>query len=202
MNDIENILCFRYREIRELIIKLAVDENSGLSNNPSITTLKAALFLIFYNLIESVMYTIYEVLFDEISINCSRFSKLSPSVQQQYKKYDKKNCIAEDDLLALSLEDYLRKVTLFSGNLDARAIRTLLHDWGIEADFHVKEEERLRDIREYRNTLAHGERAFKEIGRNYTMRDMRKYSRTLYQYLNSLVQTIKPYIEEKRYMVG
>ena len=201
MDRLEKLFRARYSEIKELVDKLSKDENNPLSTNPTITTLKATLFLLYYNLIESIVYATFEAIFDEVLTNCQSFSSLSPCVQKQYKKYDKENNIPETELLRLDLKQYSGRVTLFSGNLDARSIRKLFHDWGINSDFHAAGEEKLLDIKSYRNALAHGERAFKEVGRNYTMRDMNEYSQVLYTYMSSLLLNVRYFLDNKQYLV-
>lgn len=200
MNNLRSLLDSRYSEIRELIERLCSDEKQSLGYNSTIPTLKATLFLLYYNLIESIIYSTFEMLFDEVSTNCSDFLHLAKPVQKQFKKYDRENRISEKDLLQLDLSRYSGKVTLFSGNLDARAIRTLLHNWGIAEDFHAPSEEKLRDIRQYRNTLAHGERAFKDVGKGYSVREMEQYGDVVYNYLQQLVDIINIYFNKKQYI--
>lgn len=200
MNDVEMILQSRNEEICELLEELIQAENATLTLKTSIATIKASLFLLLYNLIESVIYAFFELLFDEIRNNCPGFRDLIDDVQKQYKKYDKDNNIDENRLVQLSLEEYSGRITLFSGNVDARSIRSLLSNWGVNGDFHVDKEEKLRDIKEYRNSLAHGERAFKEIGRNFTMSEMQKYNLAVYNYLFELVKILKIYIQNKLYV--
>jgi len=200
MDGLNKLFQARYSEITELVDKLSEDEYGSLSTNPTITTLKATLFLLYYNLIESIVYAVFETVFDEIYTNCQDFSLLSPYIQRQYQKYNKENNIPEAELLQLSLKQYSGRVTLFSGNLDARSIRKLFHDWGIVSNFHATGEEKLLDIKSYRNALAHGERAFKEVGRNYTMRDMNEYNQVLYTYLSSLLLNVRYFFENKQYL--
>lgn len=200
MNDIDEILSSRYKEICELIEELLIEEKVSIQTKPTLATRKASLFLLFYNLIESVIFTSFELLFDEICCNCSDYSLLTTEVQLQYKKYDKNNTLNPNDLITLSLQKYERQITLFSGNLDARSIRKLLSAWGINTNFHVDKEEKIRDIKEFRNTLAHGEKAFKEIGRNYTTQELCEYCTVLYSYLSTVVDCFRDYIQHRKYM--
>lgn len=200
MDSLDKLFQARYSEITELVDRLSEDENSPLSTNPTITTLKATLFLLYYNLIESIVYTVFETIFDEIYTNCQDFSLLSPNIQRQYQKYNKESNVPDAELLQLSLKQYSGRVTLFSGNLDARSIRKLFHDWGIVSDFHTIGEEKLLDIKSYRNALAHGERAFKEVGRNYTMQDMKEYNQVLYTYLSGLLLNVRHFLDNKQYL--
>ncbi len=202
MSDLSKLLNSRYDEIEELISRLYNDEKEAIGYAPTNPTLKAALFLLYYNLMESIIYSIFEMLFDEVVINCSNFGQLDHQLQIQYKKYDKDGTMAENDLLKLDLSKYSGKITLFSGNIDARAIRALLKDWGLEDDFHAVDEEKLHDIRNFRNVLAHGERAFKEVGKGYTLNDMKKYGEATYNYLLQLVKIVNSYFSGKMYLAA
>jgi len=110
--------------------------------------------------------------------------------------------MAENDLLKLDLSKYSGKITLFSGNIDARAIRTLLKNWGFADDFHATGEAKLHDIRNFRNILAHGERAFKEVGKGYSLNDMEKYGEATYNYLLQLVRIVNSYFSDKKYLAA
>ncbi|WP_297968373.1 MAE_28990/MAE_18760 family HEPN-like nuclease [uncultured Anaerovibrio sp.] len=89
---------------------------------------------------------------------------------------------------------------MFSGNLDARAIRDILERWGIYKDFHMQGEEKLLVVKNHRNTLAHGDRSFKEIGRDYTISDLKEYTTYCYNYLIELVKQFYVYIEDERFI--
>ena len=187
MNDLSTLLNSRYDEIKELILRLYKDEEGAMGYAPTNPTLKATLFLLYYNLMESIVYSMFEMLFDEVAVNCSDFNQLDPQLQIQYKKYDNNGTMAENDLLKLDLSKYSGKITLFSGNIDARAIRTLLKNWGFADDFHATGEAKLHDIRNFRNILAHGERAFKDVGKSLSLSDMQKYGTVTYKYLSQIV---------------
>ena len=154
MNDLSTLLNSRYDEIKELILRLYKDEEGAMGYAPTNPTLKATLFLLYYNLMESIVYSMFEMLFDEVAVNFSDFNQLDPQLQIQYKRYDNNGTMAENDLLKLDLSKYSGKITLFSGNIDARAIRTLLKNWGFADDFHATGEAKLHDIRNFRNIFA------------------------------------------------
>ena len=202
MNDLSTLLNSRYDEIKELILRLYKDEEGAMGYAPTNPTLKATLFLLYYNLMESIVYSMFEMLFDEVAVNCSDFNQLDPQLQIQYKKYDNNGTMAENDLLKLDLSKYSGKITLFSGNIDARAIRTLLKNWGFADDFHATGEAKLHDIRNFRNILAHGERAFKDVGKSLSLSDMQKYGTVTYKYLSQIVSVANLYFEEKKYLGG
>ena len=71
MNDLSTLLNSRYDEIKELILRLYKDEEGAMGYAPTNPTLKATLFLLYYNLMESIVYSMFEMLFDEVAVNCS-----------------------------------------------------------------------------------------------------------------------------------
>ncbi|MBP3366676.1 MAG: hypothetical protein J6K96_06730 [Treponema sp.] len=201
-NEIKKSLQNRNSEIVELIQHLEKQEKNTYSSNPSFATEKAAVFLLLYNEIEGIVFLLFEFLFDNISINVNCFSKLKNNLQNQYRKYNDKLKIkkTEYELLHLDFETYIRDVHIFSGNLDARLIRCLLKDWGIMENFHFANEEKLKDIKDYRNSLAHGERAFKEVGRNYSIQDINCFCVCVYEYLLKLEIIFSNFIEKREYL--
>ena len=188
-------------EIVELIQCLENQEKTSFSNNPSFATEKAAVFLLLYNETEGIIYLLFELLFDNIKTNVIDFSKLKNNMKNQYKKYNDKlkTKLSETDLLRLDFEMYLNNVHIFSGNLDARLIRKLLQDWGIIDDFHFPNETKLRDIKDYRNSLAHGDRSFKEVGRNYSIQEISYISGCIYKYLEKVATLFTSFIEKREY---
>ena len=201
-NEVYDFLQNRNCEIVELIEHLEKQEEVPYSLNPSFATEKASVFLLLYNEIEGIVYLLFELLFDSISISVDSFSKLKKNLQGQYSKYNDKLKIkiSEYDLLHLDFKTYLNNVHIFSGNLDARLIRNLLQNWGIIENFHFPNEVKLKDIKDYRNCLAHGERAFKEVGRNYSVQEISYTSECIHKYLTKMVFIFSNYIEGKEYL--
>ena len=100
----------------------------------------------------------------------------------------------------MDFRNYSKRINVFSGNLDARSIRLLLEAWGIWRDFHVDGEEKLLIIKNHRNILAHGEKSFREIGRNYTVLEIEKFSECVFQYLSALIKCFSEYIGHEQYI--
>lgn len=177
-----------------------IKKNETLQYYPVLPTLKATLFLLYYNLIESIMNSAFQLLFDTISSEGHSFDTLSHKVQKAYENLELKNSVGSEQILKWVSEKYSTSVKLFSGNLDARAIRELMEKWDIATDFHTDGEKNLLVIKTHRNALAHGERAFNDVGRGYTMRDMEQYLESTHAYLSNLIQTFNLFIESKSYL--
>lgn len=107
---------------------------------------------------------------------------------------------SDERLMKLTFSQYELRNRIFSGNLDARRIRMLLCDWGIEENFHVKNEEYLFEIKTQRNTFAHGNRSFTDVGRCYLARDIGKYNTVVQAYIKELQQIFSIFILNKGYL--
>lgn len=212
MLEIKELVADRRTDI-DSILQLLSHDDISIHNNISIkggSALKATIFVMLYNLIEGVIMQSFEKIFDLISNNVSDFSVLNDKLQQLYiKPYTKRlndtNKIVEfigktSILHKLTFEQYSNENELFSGNLDAMKIRTLLKMLGVQYEYHSKNEHKLCEIKNYRNQLAHGEKSYSELGRNYTIRDLIKYRDATFDYINGYINIIEKYLNEGGYL--
>lgn len=198
MNALDRMLHERTGEIISLFN--ALENEDGIYMRKTIPTLKATAFLMLYNMVESIVYTSFEVLFDEIAINCDDFFKLKNEVQAMYNNYNSGMGLDYGQLLSIDFKKYCGRRTVFSGNVDARLIREEFKRWGINDDFHFKGEEELLYVKNYRNKLAHGERTFKEVGREFTISEMRKKLSKVEIYMGAYIEIFVDYLENRKYM--
>lgn len=200
MDELKNVFQVRTSEIQELFNHIRDIERTSFSSSLFGPTLKATFFLLFYNLLENIIYVMFEILFDRINQENLKLCMLNDKIQKQYKRY-RSDKISAQELTQLSFERYSNNVKLFSGNLDAREIRKLLKNWGISDDFHVVGEQKLLEIKNYRNTLAHGQRSFKVIGREYSLRQIDEdFFRILKEYIQMMIHTYEEFLEKKKYI--
>ena len=57
-------------------------------------------------------------------------------------------------------------------------------------------------IKNFRNQLAHGERSYSELGRDYLKSDIEKYSNATFDYLDGFIKIIEKYISEEGYLLS
>ena len=86
-----------------------------------------------------------------------------------------------------------------SGNLDARTIQKMCETHSINFIKSKKYEEnelsnQLREIKETRNVLAHGEQSFIEIGRNLSEKDLAQDIELVAEYLQCFLKSVDKYI--------
>lgn len=179
--------------------------------------LKSNALLMIYNLVEStIMGGILEI-YDDLYQHGITYRQVRKEIQDIWftfkfnEVYDKKahydsykdkaieiiNCILTDDVLTLD-----RKATNISGNLDAEKIRRICNDHGIS--FQISPQCKggyvLTDVKEKRNSLAHGTLSFVECGRDYTMEDLEKTKKQTILFLKGILAGMKEYYDKQQYL--
>lgn len=173
-----------------------------------VSILKSAYILILYSMIESIstliLVKLHEIIATEQYANLRVELKIL-WVDFFFKKSSEKNYqehldkIINNDILFPSLEDFSKKITLFSGNLDGRAIDKLLKKYGI-GYLRTSDRDKLIIIKDKRNKLAHGEEMFKESCRNMTISELEILQTATFSALDSIVIQVDKYIDEKNYL--
>ena len=181
------------------------------------TSIKASTTLMLCNLVESTMTKclnrIHEILKDE-NIKYDKLNKCIKKMLLVYYRYalNKNNnivdsteymmsmidVIRQNDTFSVSYDDMEKFYPLYSGNLDSRKITSILNKYGIVFD---KTETELRNIKDYRNKLAHGESSFEEIGRQLTIQQIEVMCTKTVTYLEEMVNVLQEYIDGKKYRI-
>ena len=86
----------------------------------------------------------------------------------------------------------------FSGNIDAQKIREIAKRIGYKAP---KDGRELVTIKEKRNQLAHGEKTFCEIGRNFTVGELVRLKDAMTSYISEVLDNVQDYIDTKAYRI-
>ena len=189
-------------------------------NSDVICILKANLFLMLYNLIESSFKLALESLLHDINLNKLEFKYLKPEIQNLYIKHvleslkikqsnynDPNNLknfiirITNETINFKIIKDSNsnQKDTLFgiSGNLDADEISKVKERLGIELiDKNIKSND-LQTIKYNRNNLAHGDISFSECGRNYSIVQVKEIKDNSIKYMQEVLININNYIDNK-----
>ncbi len=92
------------------------------------------------------------------------------------------------DKTKIGFREMNRLMNLFSGDLDARKIKVITKKLGIP--IKTTKGETLLKIKNIRNKLAHGEKSYTTVARNYTIEDIIKMKEDEKAFLES---TIKEY---------
>lgn len=179
------------------------DAYATIAQTELIKTLKANGFVVLYNLIESTVKNAIESIFDELESRSIEYDQCRQEIQRIVLNNMKKrnvekllpmvNAIAKDLIGAT-----FRKDELFSGNLDARRIRKAATDFGFQAP--NKKSDELVTVKDNRNDLAHGNKSFGEVGRDYDVARIISIKDEVIEYLDDLLTNVEQYLVGQLYL--
>lgn len=178
--------------------------------------LKANAFLLMYNLIESTIINgIFEV-FNSIKNERVSYQRISTELKKVWlnmKLNHDKNMAKEtlvnqliilsEEIINLTIIEIEKSEIKFQGNLDAGKIYDLAKIYGISNHPQFRQDtvgEAFKEIRDKRNSLAHGDLTFKECGKNFTIQQIGEYKNCVIDYLKLILDNIADYINKKNYL--
>jgi hypothetical protein len=172
-------------------------------------TLKAAGFLLLYNLIESTMRIAIETIFDELTKEDVSFDDIRKELKLVIIKNIKDNHSPDNlltnikeiavDIISASLD----KGKLFSGNLDARKIKITAKDYGFSCKTNPRKTgdgSDLLTIKTNRKNLAHGLTSFKDAGKDVSADELLEIKKKVVCYLREILQNVETYLANKEYL--
>lgn len=173
-------------------------------------TLKAAGFLLLYNLIESTMRIAIETIFDELSKEDVSFDDIRKELKVLIINNIKSKYLGVDTLLT-NIEKIavdiisasFDKERLFSGNLDAKKIKKTAEIYGFSCKTNSRKTGDGRDlltIRTNRNNLAHGWTSFKDAGKDVSADELLEIKKKVVCYLREILQNVEAYLANKEYL--
>lgn len=161
----------RAREVASFLRWLRANEKT--LPKPLVATMRAAAFLLIYNMVESSARGLTEAIIDAVSSSKLSLADLSVHLRrefmrQAFKKGAHYELVKALDDSAYSVCQHYDPQELFSGNVDAKKIRERLIDLGCpDTDFKKKygiNTGLLLNLKSTRNDLAHGTKSFAAIG--------------------------------------
>ena len=180
-------------------VNLDADEQTALFK-----TLKANGFLLLYNLIESTLKNAIEAIFDELGNNSVTFDDCRNDVKlivlNNLKKHnvDKIAPILSNISIDVVAKTF-RKEELFSGNVDAKRVREIANSYGFKEPSRKSDE--LLTVKTNRNDLAHGNKSFADVGRDFDLARLDKIKTEVLDFLEELLNNINDYIIAKLYLL-
>lgn len=176
-------------------------------------TLKGAVYILLYNLIESTMREaicfIHESLYDKNV----HFDSLKKNLRSEILKRLKSDSVSVENFIngltkgiscGISYGTFNKK-KLFSGNIDREEIKekAIIYGFSTSSDYlHTKHGEKLGTIKQHRNDLAHGNVSFSEIGKNVAYQDLENVSLEVIAYLDAIATNIEDYINTDGYLAS
>ncbi|WP_414529471.1 MAE_28990/MAE_18760 family HEPN-like nuclease [Nodularia chucula] len=187
-------------------------------NNDLEKTLKATGYLLLYNLVEATMRNAIETIFDELKTKRVSFDEVREEIKKIVINHVRDRDIQTENDLLLGLRNISidiisvtfdalvkkeNKKRLFSGNVDAKAIRNTAKIYGFSSTTNndkTRDGSDLLTIKTNRNDLAHGFKSFEEVGRNATADELLKIQKRVICYLREILKNIEIYISSQEYL--
>ena len=172
-------------------------------------------FLLLYNLVESTIRNSIIDIYNKIKYDELKYIDLSQNIKQIWLHKKKQTLISNegenknksierklesiiddivnDEIIILTNEDIH-----ISGNIDAQEIRNLSKKIGFEKSRNGRD---LKEIKEKRNRLAHGEHTFHDVGKNFTYNDLYRFKENTFEHLNDVIEKIEIFITNEKYLL-
>jgi hypothetical protein len=219
MDDLLEDLSKREKEIEEYFKLIRFINGEVISNESEeqfevtpllIKTLKGAVFLLIYNLIESTMREAISAIHDSISSSSHGYDDIRVSLQKELWKRARSNNITLDDIVSettsgVSLGFHnatFRPKNLFSGNITREEIKKIARIYGFSERTDARKTakgERLEEVKNNRNDLAHGNKTFSQVGASNTISELEELYDTVIHYIYEIVDNIMEYVDNKQY---
>lgn len=194
----------RDEDIDMLYNYLTSSEDNDICN-----ILKANIFIMLYNKVEFFFRELIFSIYDEIHDQKISFFDLKPHVQNIISGYlfpkgipkDKKHGIIKN-LFEDKFQYYKPEPTdIANGNIDEDNFNKILKTYQIsDVNFYVEGNIKLSTLKDIRNTLAHGEKSFSEIGRSYSVTQLKILKEDLERIFLEIRDKLEISLNEKFYL--
>lgn len=210
--DFVELLDVGQQEISKTLAARKLDEGALLK------TLKANCFLLLYNLMEAVTKNAVQGLYDHLRAQnadydncCDRLKKMvlknvkreiaALNVQHPNEPtkpaYDKRN----DAILEVMTGAFIVK-NLLSGSVDAKSLRELAQDFGFSPVHGARNRDpkKLLPVKSRRNALAHGDLTFDDVGKDYTVPELKDIKESVFNFMQQFILNVDDYLRNRLYL--
>ncbi|MGZ5303265.1 MAG: MAE_28990/MAE_18760 family HEPN-like nuclease [Bacteroidia bacterium] len=195
-------------EEAEVLLKHLEEVSFQKQSVQKVAILKSTYIFLLYNIVESTTKLVFERVHEDLY--AYNYHQLSEKIQHLYVEFHFKNSTEKqhkkiidatfsNQLNVPLLDEYKKKIKLFSGNLDARELDNLLKKYGIGV-LTCKNKHRLHFIKIKRNKLAHGEEMLKESCRGFTAKELALYGKAVDDSISQLINLADTYLTNKIYL--
>lgn len=182
--------------------------------------LKANLFILLYNLVESSFTKTLNKLIQEINNSHCKYGMLIPEIRkiwlQDETKFFSKKVPKTDGKTGNKLDYYFSIIDNLlehvlsipenkdiSGNLDAKSIRELTAKYGALSETINKiKAEQLNKVKNKRNLLSHGNISFLECGRDETPESLKIIKDQVISFMRAVLCELEIKIEQQYYKIA
>lgn len=219
MNNTFSLFDDRKREIEFYYsILLDIENNTGRIQTPDnsrfFRILKSNFLLMLYNFVEACIVSGMMEIYDSLNQSQSGYDELIDEIQSiwsnlridnVYKSSGGKAAYerAVRDIISSVINDtpisLNREALDISGNLDARKIKKLCDKHRIR--YSVSDDDGcLRQVKEKRQNLAHGDESFGDCARDLTLSQLEHLKDEVIRFIGSILNGMKPYYDNKMYL--
>lgn len=179
--------------------------------------LKANFFVIYYNTVEAAISEGMNYIYDSIENRPSIYLEMNRNLRKLFVKdtlrqtlgssldrgriYDESmHCI--DRVVSGKPVSYNRSDKRAAGNLNADRIRDICDLFGVSkaTPRNSKGGVDLGIVLKNRNSLAHGDATFTEVGRDYSVSDLRDIRRRSASFVRSIVRNMEHFADHEKYL--
>ncbi len=158
--------------------------------------IKSSIIMMIYNMVEGTFTALLQEVFDFLVETHSDVESISDELKKTFLKYHSK-CIGNDinkldefrkkGLIEIpEFCDYVKHIKLYSGNLDAKEIRNVSKNFGVNIGCDKKYAS-LLFVKNYRNSLAHGETRYLDACRDRSKNEIELYKEEAYSFMNKVI---------------
>lgn len=189
-------------------------------SSDAVAIIKSGLFLVFYNCVESTVTNCLSRIARAIHDDNCKYNDLNHKLKKTYiisyfGRLNSDNSSLKDRVpvimdmidfvvfntaISVELKDLLNSSSdgNYSGSLDARLVRKTFEKFGV--DLTGAECPEMQKIKDVRNQLAHGEKAFNECCRDFVPQYIEKAKNNLFDFFDQVIIKVEDYIDHKRYL--
>ena len=170
--------------------------------------LLANTYLILYNLVESTIRDVIEEIYYHFDCHGVTFDSLKDDIKKtiltDFKAINNNRIIQRiDNLTTDIISTSFQSEKISKGNIDARKIREIAKKYCFSSSTSFESctnGDKLLEIKNKRNNLAHGIISFSECGREVTIGDLEIAFSESSSYLEKIVENVKAYLIAKDYL--
>lgn len=180
-----------------------------------IVILKSSVFIALYNNIEATIYSVLEKIHD--SASSQTYDELVFPLKKKMLRYSFGKTAAsfinnpmkvkEEEIKFRSknqtfptLPEYLRRQSLFSGNIDARKLNVILVSYGMaKLGLKKQDAEKMLWVKNKRNKIAHGEQSMSDGGQAIKTSDLKNASISVSEILRDFIDAAETYLKIQGY---
>lgn len=199
-SEIKNFLNERKQEINDMILLCKS------SKVREAVLIKSSIILLAYNTVEGCYTKLNEEVFSFIAESHIPINKLNIELQNVYYRYYKniindieglKKFYENREITSITYNQICDKVTLFSGNLDARSIREFSKKQIGINNISTAYGKQIVAIKNLRNKLAHGEITFQDAVKDKTLEEIEEISKDCIKFLEVVIDAYEDFFTNK-----